>query len=349
MLKKTGIGPFFTNELLQGGYHTLHLNIIGSDYNGISEVAFLRDMPNELRLRVKVEQTGQKLNDTLNRGELQQWIAQAEKMRAEAGNPDPDRRVICYGQQRAREKMAVLLDYLDNNQAAGTFAYIHITDTHFPWQHNPAVPDFGETHEDLYDESIVLADLATRELIEGLERRKLMDNTILIISADHGTGLGDHGKYAGFHPYYEQIHVPLIMQIPGVAGKRITSLVGLFDVAPMLVSLAAPERLDAVGYEAMDLWPLILRGERAGPRVIFGLNSFEDCYFRIGTDQLHYIWRRARGYDDLFNYVEDPGERTRKLLNETETVNRCRAEMTWFLERGKGRYLDPLHYKAEDH
>ena len=98
----------------------------------------------------------------------------------------------------------------------------------------------------------------------------------------------------------------------------------------------------------MDLWSLVLRGERTAPRVIFGLNSFEDCYYRIGSDSLHYIWRRARGYDDLFDYVKDPSERTRRLLEETETVNKCRAEMAWFLKQGKGRYLDPLHYSVED-
>jgi len=348
MLKKTGIGPFFTNEMLAGGYHTLHLNIIGSDFNGVSEVAFLRDMPEELQIRVKVTQTGERLKDTLNQGDLKQWTERVKNMRAEAGGLKPDRRVICYGEQKAPEKVSMLLDYLDNNQAAGTFAYVHMTETHFPWKRHPGTPDWGDSPEGLYDASAVYCDRATGRLFDGLDERKLLDNTIVIITADHGTGMGDHGKYAGFHPYYEQIHVPLIMHVPGVKGKRIKSLVGLFDIAPMLVNMAAPDRLEARNYDAMDLWPLILRGERKAPRVIFGLNSFEDCYYRVGTDSLHYIWRRARGYDDLFNYVKDPHERTRKLLEDTETVNRCRAEMSWFLLQGKGRYLDPLHYRIED-
>ena len=348
MLKKTGIGPFFTNEMLAGGYHALHLNIIGSDFNGVSEVAFLRDMPEDLQKRVKVTQTGERLKDTLNQGDLQQWMARAKKMRAEAGGLKPDRRVICYGEQEAPQKVDMLLDYLDNNQAAGTFAYVHMAETHYPWKRYDETSEWGDSHEGLYDGAIAHCDRVTGRLFDGLKARGLMDKTIVIIAADHGTGLGDHGKYAGFHPYYEQIHVPLIMHIPGVKGKRITSLVGLFDIAAMMVNLAAPERLEARNYDAMDLWPLILRGERTAPRVIFGLNSFEDCYYRVGTDSLHYIWRRARGYDDLFNYVKDPRERTRKLLEDTDTVNRCRAEMSWFLQQGEGRYLDPLHYRVED-
>jgi arylsulfatase A-like enzyme len=348
MLKKTGIGPFFTNEMLAGGYHTMHLNIVGSDFNGISEVAFLRDMPEDLQIRVKVTQAGERLKDTLNQDDLKQWMSRVKRMRAEAGGLKPDRRAICYGEQKPVQKVNMLLDYLDDNQAEGTFAYIHMTDSHYPWKRYDETYEWGDSHEDLYDGAIAHCDRATGQLFDGLKARGLLDKTILIIAADHGTGLGDHGKYAGFHPYYEQIHVPLIMHIPGVKGKRISSLVGLFDIAPMLVNLAAPERLEARNYEAMDLWPLILRGERKAPRVIFGLNSFEDCYYRVGTDSLHYIWRRARGYDDLFNYVKDPHERTRKLLEDTETVNRCRAEMAWFLEQGKGRYLDPLHYRVED-
>jgi arylsulfatase A-like enzyme len=348
MLKKTGIGPFFTNEMLAGGYHTLHLNIIGSDFNGISEVAFLRDMPDELQRRVEVLQTGQRLSDTLNQGDLKQWISRAEKMRAGEEGSEPDRRVICYGEQKAPDKVSMLLDYLDNNQAAGTFAYVHMTETHYPWKRFPGMPDWGETPEGLYDASAFYSDMATGRLFDGLEARGLLDKTIVIIAADHGTGLGDHGKYAGFHPYREQIHVPLVMYVPGVKGKVVKSLVGLFDVAPMMVNLAAPERLAALNYEAMDLWPLILVGERDAPRVIFGLNSFEDCYYRVGTDSLHYIWRRARGYDDLFDYVKDPHERTRRLLEDAEKVGKCRAEMAWFLQQGKGRYLDPLHYRVED-
>jgi glucan phosphoethanolaminetransferase (alkaline phosphatase superfamily) len=348
MLKKTGIGPFFTNEMLVGGYHTLHLNVVGSDFNGISEVAFLRDMPDDLKKRVEVLQTGQRLKDTLNQGDLKQWISGAEKMRSDAEGQKPDRRVICYGEQDAGEKVDVLLDYLDNNRAAGTFAYVHMTDTHYPWKRHPNSPDWGDSHEGLYDGAIFYADRTTGALFDGLKARGLLDKTIVIIAADHGTGLGDHGKYAGFHPYYEQIHVPLIMHVPGVKAKTVKSLVGLFDIAPTLVSLAAPNLLAARNYEAMDLWPLVLRGERNAPRVIFGLNSFEDCYYRVGTDSLHYIWRRARGYDDLFDYVKDPRERTRKLLEDTDKVNRCRAEMTWFLKQGEGRYLDPLHYRVED-
>jgi len=115
-----------------------------------------------------------------------------------------------------------------------------------------------------------------------------------------------------------------------------------------MVNLAAPELLEARNYEALDLWPLVFGGERTGPRVIFGLNSFEDCYYRVGTDSLHYIWRKSRKYDDLFNYVRDPREVSRALLDDIDAVMKCRAEMAWFYQRGKGRYLDPLHYRTED-
>ncbi|MCP4377734.1 MAG: sulfatase-like hydrolase/transferase [bacterium] len=348
MLKKTGIGPFFTNEILAGGYHTLHLNIVGSDYNGISGVAFLRDMPEDLQARVKVQQSGEHLKEVFKKDPMKNWMAKAKKLRAQAGGLKPDRRVICYGEQKPDNKVTVLLDYLDNNKAEGTFAYMHMVETHFPWVRREGSPNWGDRQEDRYDSSIAYTDRATGKLFDGLKKRGLLDKAIIIISADHGTGLGDHGKYAGFHPYYEQIHIPLIMHIPGVKGKVVKSLVGLFDIAPMLVNMAAPELVEARNYEAMDLWPLILRGERKAPRVIFGLNSFEECYYRIGSDQLHYILRKARKYDDLFNYVKDPHERTRKLLGDTEAVKKCAAEMSWFLSRGKGRYLDPLHYRAED-
>ena len=304
MLKKKGIGPFFLNDLVRGGYHTLHLNIIGSDYNGISAEAFTRDMPPDVRSRVKI---------------------------------------VIDENQNARKKMKVFLAHLARNRksAPGTFAYIHCTATHSPWGPIADAPDFGTRQEDYYDEAIAHNDLAMKDLITGLKKLGLYDDTFLIISADHGTGLKEHGRYGGFHPYYEQIHIPLLMHIPGFKSRRVDALTGLFDIGPTLLDAMTDQPIDR--FDGKSLWPAIINGDTMPSRVLYGLNSFANCYFMVDFDGLHYIWDRGEKFETLFNYRKDPLEK-HLMLDDAELLRKCRSRMTWFLDKGKGRYTNSSHY-----
>ena len=306
MLLKKGIGPFFLNDLIRGGYHTLHLNIIGSDHNGISKEAFTRDMPAAVRSRVKI---------------------------------------VVDENQKARKKMKCLLEYLGNNRdsAAGTFAYIHCIDTHSPWGPLEDAPDFGTRQEDYYDEAVANSDLAMKDLITGLKKLGLYDDTILIVSADHGTGLMEHGRYGGFHPHYEQIHVPLLMHVPGFKGRRVEAMTGLFDIGPTLVKALTDEPIDR--FDARSLWPAIIDGETMAPRVLYGLSAFSNCYFLVDSDGLHYIWDRGEVFETLFNYKKDPLEK-RLLIDDETLLKTCQERMRKFLKTGEGRYTHPSHYRA---
>lgn len=339
MLQKKGIGPFFVNDLLRAGYHTLHLNIIGSDYNGISAEAFLRDMPDDLKNRlthVKYDDLREKLYGKGRQvKQAHSHIARAEKDKL---------LLVSYGEQSEPKKIPVLLDYLDNHQAAGTFAYIHMTATHSPWRQYTEAPNYGTGEHNVYDSTVTYCDQVLETLVEGLKKRGLMDNTVLIISADHGTGLGEHGQFGGFYPYREQINIPLIMRIPGVKGREIDSLTGLFDVGPTLVAALTDEPIER--YDGINLWPSILNGFNHEPRVLFGLNAFANCYFLVSSDGTHYICHRDYRYETIFNYKNDPAEK-RLLLNDEAALKKSRRQMVWFLQNGKGRYTNPYHYRAE--
>ena len=302
MLQKEGIDPFFLNELVAAGYDKFHLNIIGSDYNGISAEAFTRDMPADLRPRVRIEV----------------W-------------PDTD----------DRKKVGPLLKYPDDNDPRGTFAYVHLTTTHTPWTRKEGAPDFGDGQSNLYDHSIAFCDQEVGKLLDGLSKRGILDESIVIIAADHGTGLNEHGRFGGFHPWREQIQIPLLMHVPGMKGKRVDSLVGLFDVGPMLVEALTDSPTDK--YDGQSLWPAIMGADKIEPRTLFGLNSFDDCYYLVKSDGTHYIWHRSKQFEALFDYRKDSLER-HGLLSSTMLRDKCRGEMAWFYATGKGRYTHPSHY-----
>ncbi len=65
------------------------------------------------------------------------------------------------------------------------------------------------------DGEIATADAAVEQLIEELKRRKIYDDALIILTADHSEGLGDHSQSQhSVFLYSEEIHVPLVVKLP---------------------------------------------------------------------------------------------------------------------------------------
>jgi membrane-anchored protein YejM (alkaline phosphatase superfamily) len=75
------------------------------------------------------------------------------------------------------------------------------------------------------------------EFLRRLEKEKLLDHTIVVITADHGEGLGERERYFGHVRYLNQqfIHIPLMIYIPGTTPEHITEPVSLLGIAPALL------------------------------------------------------------------------------------------------------------------
>ena len=109
---------------------------------------------------------------------------------------------------------------------------------------------------DLYDAGIRQMDDGIDALLKSLKSQKLLDDSILIITSDHGEEFLEHGGVLHSQTQYQELlHIPLIIKGPGIPkSKRIKSVVSLVDVVPTVLSLlgiAEPESLDGV-----DLCPL---------------------------------------------------------------------------------------------
>ena len=104
----------------------------------------------------------------------------------------------------------------------------------------------------LYDGEISLWDAYFGQLMTALKKLNLLDNTLLVITADHGESFGEHGKWVhGTALYQEQIHVPLVMSYPGQIppGIVIEAPVQSMDLMPTILDWAGvdvPEGLDAL-------------------------------------------------------------------------------------------------------
>ena len=100
----------------------------------------------------------------------------------------------------------------------------------------------------LYQAEVSATDHEIGRLFEQLENQGLADNTVVIVVADHGESLGQHGLFFAhdYTVYEELVHVPLLVRGPGVAAQTHDERVSLVDIAPTVCHLASLSCADAV-------------------------------------------------------------------------------------------------------
>ncbi len=198
------------------------------------------------------------------------------------------------------------------------FLWVHYYDPHVAYA--PPEPWAGRFAERPYDGEIAYVDSQLQRLLGGLEGRKDRPSTFLIVTSDHGEGLGEHGEPDHSYLVYDaDLHVPLIVTGPEIESRRVTGVVSHTSIAPTMLSLAGlalEGRLDAP-----DLAPL-LRGaqeteeltgwaysESLAGRLDHGWSSLQ----AIRTDDHHYV--RAP-QPEVFELASDPGQLHNRLSPE---------------------------------
>ena len=149
------------------------------------------------------------------------------------------------------------LPWLGDQSEQPFFALIHYMDPHDPYFEipynghgvarvdtpNPGPSRAGELR-DLYVSNVEYMDGFMAALIDRLEAAGVYDDTVIVFTSDHGEEFYEHGGWwHGTTLYEEQIHVPLIVKLPGGtrAGTRSDTLAGLVDVMPTLLSAVGLE------------------------------------------------------------------------------------------------------------
>lgn len=119
------------------------------------------------------------------------------------------------------------------------FLFVHFYDLHGPFL-LPSPWRERYPHR-LYDGELAYVDSLIGRLWSSLRNAGLASKTVLVITADHGEGLGEHGESNhGFFVYHSTTRIPLIVRLPNGlgAGKRIVPVVRLIDVGPTLLAAA---------------------------------------------------------------------------------------------------------------
>jgi arylsulfatase A-like enzyme len=149
------------------------------------------------------------------------------------------------------------------------------------------VPETARRHLiNLYDAEIASADAAISEMLIALEEKGLLDNAIVIITADHGEAFYEHGMWQHTTGLYEEfVHVPLVVIPPRSAYQQALAtnneIVGLVDLMPTIldyVGLRDDERPRSM--RGSSLRPL-LEGRRPGPEIEYVKRERRDTVAQI--------------------------------------------------------------------
>ena len=165
----------------------------------------------------------------------------------------------------------------------------------------------------LYDSNIANADDHVGEIFSALERLDLADNTVVVVTSDHGESLGERGLAGHASLFDWELKVPLIIADPAGSWRgRIDRQIRLIDVAPTileLVGLPAAENVDGE-----SLTSLLAGGETDHPEIAWSYASSSNWGFaaRIGNaTKFTYNntpWPQLHGQSSLFDLIGDPRE-----------------------------------------
>lgn len=237
-------------------------------------------------------------------------------------------------QRPANEVIDKALEWMGQERSAPFFLWVHLYDPHAPYE-------APEPYKSRYPGAPYLAEIAFTDnqvgrLIEALEMTGKKDSTFIVVAADHGESLGEHGEIQhGFFIYESATHVPLIISTPfeEIAGVQTNEVVSLIDVMPTILDMTGFEIPEAV--QGQSLTSLFLEGAASEPRFVYS----ETFYARY-----HYGWSELTAIQDeryklimspdpeLYDLAEDPGETINLAVTEKDLYERLETTADQFID-----------------
>jgi len=225
------------------------------------------------------------------------------------------------------------LAWLDEHAKRPFFLFLHFYDAHAPYAPHPT--ETAPYDDDPYAGEIAYIDRNIGQVLDRLRTLGVYDNTLLIITGDHGEGLGEHGEMKhGYFIYQSTLHVPLVVRAPRCGhGIRVDGNVSLIDIVPTvldLVGLKTPARVAGVSLRAA-----LEGGPAPERRQPVYAESLDAATFECSP--LHGIVEGGWKYilaprPELYDLSQDPGERTDLIGKEPQVAQRLRGRLEAMLK-----------------
>jgi len=265
-------------------------------------------------------------------------------------------------------------NWLETNPDRPFYMYIHLMDPHTPHERKEetllfADPDYdyqakfdrhgnprgqfigpyGDwrvpedfTEEDrnylnaLYDGDIRYSDRCFGDFVRFLKKETLYDRTLMVIAADHGEHLGEHGlSQHGGKAWDAVIKTPLILRLPGKvpAGTRIDYFTENVDILPTLVGLTGVSVPAGKVFDGDNIFELTPESESA---------KWALTRESIRSKEFKYIIDKETGEELLYELKEDPAEKNNLAEERPEQTAELKNTMERLLSRSKERYSNAV-------
>ena len=223
----------------------------------------------------------------------------------------------------------VAFDWLDRHAEDRFFLFLHYMDPHDPYFRHPydgygiarvsnqhPDPSLAAEMRELYDGEIEFLDANIGKLLDRIRALGLYDDTVIVLTSDHGEEFHDHGGFwHGLTLYEEQLHVPLLVKwangVERPSSGATDGLARLLDVVPTLLAVAGAEVPPAM--QGIDLRSNV--GARSTKdRQLYAEEDHEgNVLWAIRTDDMKLIGANSgnpRGLpeQEMFAIARDPGE-----------------------------------------
>ncbi len=263
---------------------------------------------------------------------------------------------------------SLVFEWLRANETKPFFLFVNYIDTHRPYNVSPSgggrfsaptdkTPDqlldllydhvlgaagpapksLVQAVIDQYDTAIANVDHSIGQLFDFLRQHGLFDDTMIVLTSDHGEYFGEHRLVEHSKDVYEQaLRVPLIIKLPhqraGAVDERVISSVDLprliLDTPPLPVRQrvrgAFPYRPGNHPVLAENYYTRLrdLRNPKFGAR----FNRIRTAFY---ANPYKYI-RSSDGKNELYNLANDPGEHTNLIAGDEQVAHRCARELESF-------------------
>jgi arylsulfatase A-like enzyme/Flp pilus assembly protein TadD len=191
-----------------------------------------------------------------------------------------------YRERKADAVVSSALRWLDG-QSGPWFLWVHCFDPHDPYE--PPEPFLSQFKDHPYSGEVAYVDSVLKRLLAAVGKKVNGANTVIVLTGDHGEGLGQHGEEThGYFAYNTTLWIPLILCAPGLKPGRVDQAVVHMDIFPTvcdLLGVAKPK-----GLQGISVLPAT-RGQELPQRSFY----FEALY-------PYY----SRGWAPIYGYLQGP-------------------------------------------
>lgn len=255
-----------------------------------------------------------------------------------------------------QELTDLALQWIDENSKDDFFLWLHYFDPHGPYEppmeflpntrpaerignsfgdHKTVRAGYFNTSleerqwiKTLYESELKYVDQNIGRFIEFLKKRKLYENSLIIITSDHGEEFWEHGQVSHGHNLYDElIKIPLIVKMPAHSSKEtVDAPVSTESIVPTVMDICQID-YNPIHFSTKSLYPLLTSGNnvfQVEPIYSTGLRYYEDRESII-FDGFKYIRTLMTDQIELYDLTSDPGEKNSIAFSSPEVVEKAKT------------------------